>query len=37
MSQFPKLYNKIFDYSLRKTTHVNFYNMIQSISMKKKI
>jgi pyruvate dehydrogenase kinase 2/3/4 len=35
MHNLPKFYNKIFDYSLRKGTHINFIDILQSITIKK--
>jgi pyruvate dehydrogenase kinase 2/3/4 len=35
MHNLPKFYNKIFDYSLRKGTHINFIDILRSITIKK--
>ena len=35
MHNLPKFYNKIFDYSLRKGTHINFIDILKSITIKK--
>jgi len=35
MHNLPKFYNKIFDYSLRKGTHINFIDILRSINIKK--
>ena len=31
---FPKFYNKIFDYSLKKGTHFKFIDILKNISIK---
>lgn len=34
MTNFPYLYNKIFDYGLKHVSHLNFVDMLRMISMK---
>ena len=34
MTGFPQFYNKIFDYSLKKGTHIKFVDILKSISIK---
>lgn len=34
MTNFPYLYNKIFDYGLKRVSHLNFVDMLRMISMK---
>ena len=34
MSNFPHLYNKIFDYGLKHISHLNFYDMLKMFNMK---
>jgi len=36
MSKFPQFYNKIFDYSLKRTTHVKFADILNSMSISHK-
>lgn len=33
-TRFPQFYNKLFDYSLKKTVHITFFDILKSISMK---